>query len=199
VLELSVTYGNGQRAGGVRRRTCLESPPKHTPNSDRVSENTMSGTNVLVAAFQKLLPKNLPPGLSTRSANLYQVLSRYAADGTGQRVHQTRWTSKGISDCYWVITRTSLKKGGSHGKAWGRLVWRGQCIDYFIKFVVLAVLTMFTGNREGSKPTRRTHTRRSEVQLEKWGVLCPNDIEYASCTMTTPLPLPAIYAASLYL
>jgi small subunit ribosomal protein S34 len=86
----------------------------------------MSGTNVLAAAFQKLLPKNLPSGLSTRSANLYQVLSRYAADGIGQRVHQTRWTSKGISDCYWVITRTSLKKGGSHGKAWGRLVWRGQ-------------------------------------------------------------------------
>ncbi|KAF8505569.1 hypothetical protein F5888DRAFT_1791605 [Russula emetica] len=84
----------------------------------------MSGTNVLAAAFQKLLPKNLPSGLSTRPANLYQILSRYAADGIGQRVHQTRWTSKGFSDCYWVITRTSLKKGSSHGKAWGRLVWR---------------------------------------------------------------------------
>lgn len=95
----------------------------------------MSGTNALAAAFQKLLPKKLPPGLSTRPGNLYQVLSRYAADGTGQRVHQTRWTSKGISDCYWVVTRTSLKKCGSygkergrviHGKVWGRLVWRGQ-------------------------------------------------------------------------
>ncbi|KAI0284971.1 hypothetical protein BGY98DRAFT_1146929 [Russula aff. rugulosa BPL654] len=86
----------------------------------------MSGTNALAAAFQKLLPKKLPSGLSTRSANLYQVLSRYAADGAGQRVHQTRWTNKGFSDCYWVVTRTSLKKGGSHGKAWGRLVWRGK-------------------------------------------------------------------------
>ncbi|KAI0003052.1 hypothetical protein BJV74DRAFT_958280 [Russula compacta] len=85
----------------------------------------MSGANV-VAAFQKLLPKNLPPGLSTTPANLYKVLSRYAADGIGQRVHQTRWTNKGISDCYWIVTRTSLKKGGTHGKAWGRLVWRGK-------------------------------------------------------------------------
>ncbi len=108
----------------------LESP-KHTPNFDRFSENTMSGANVLVA-FQKLLPKNLSPGLSTRPANLYQVLSRYAVDGVGQRVHQTRWTSKGISDCYWVVTRTSLKKGSTHGKAWGRLVWRGQFTDYFL-------------------------------------------------------------------
>ncbi|KAI9507716.1 hypothetical protein F5148DRAFT_981019 [Russula earlei] len=85
----------------------------------------MSSTTV-VSAFQKLLPKNLPPGLSTRPANLYQVLARYGADGVGQRVHQTRWTSKGISDCYWVVTRTSLKKGGNHGKAWGCLVWRGK-------------------------------------------------------------------------
>ncbi|KAH9999360.1 hypothetical protein BJV77DRAFT_1058402 [Russula vinacea] len=85
----------------------------------------MSGTNVF-AAFQKLLPKNLPPGLSTRPANLYQVLARYGADGVGQRVYQTRWTTKGISDCYWTVTRTTLKKGGTHGKAWGRLVWRGK-------------------------------------------------------------------------
>jgi small subunit ribosomal protein S34 len=85
----------------------------------------MSGANI-TAAFQKLLPKKLPPGLSTKPANLYQVLSRYAVDGVGQRIHQTRWTTKGISDCYWIVTRTSLKEGGTHGKAWGHLVWRGQ-------------------------------------------------------------------------
>jgi hypothetical protein len=67
----------------------------------------MSGAKI-AAAFQKLLPQKLPPGLSTRPANLYQVLSRYAVDGVGQRVHQTRWTSKGISDCYWMVTRTSM-------------------------------------------------------------------------------------------
>lgn len=84
----------------------------------------MSAAN-FAAALQKLLPQTLPPGLSTKPANLYQILARYARDGVGQRVYQTRWTNKGISDCYWEVTRTSLKKGG-HGKAWGHLVWRGQ-------------------------------------------------------------------------
>jgi small subunit ribosomal protein S34 len=151
----------------------------------------MSGTNI-VAAFRKLLPKNLPPGLSTTPANLYQVLSRYAADGIGQRVYQTRWTNKGISDCYWTVTRTSLKTGGTHGKAWGRLVWRGQSIERFFRRAAPEVLTMPTGNRQGSKPTRRTHTGRSEVQLEKWGVGCLHDIEYTSCAMTTPLLLQSL-------
>lgn len=84
----------------------------------------MSGATI-AAAFQKLLPKKLPAGLSTKPANLYQVLSRYAVDGVGQRIHQTRWTTKGISDCYWIVTRSSLKEGGTHGKAWGHLMWRG--------------------------------------------------------------------------
>ncbi|KAH9977991.1 hypothetical protein BGW80DRAFT_1285270 [Lactifluus volemus] len=85
----------------------------------------MSSASV-VTAFQKLLPKKLPSGLTTKPANLFQVLSRYPTDGVGQRVHQTRWTAKRIVDCYWVITRTSLKNDGTHGKAWGRLVWRGK-------------------------------------------------------------------------
>ncbi|KAI0307358.1 hypothetical protein B0F90DRAFT_1687772 [Multifurca ochricompacta] len=84
------------------------------------------GSTSVVSAFQKLLHKNLPPGLSTKPANLYQILSRYPVDGIGQRIYQTRWATKGIVDCYWVVTRTSLKKGGTHGKAWGRLVWRGK-------------------------------------------------------------------------
>ena len=79
--------------------------------------------------------------------------------------------------------------------------WYGEVsgIEYFIRFAVLIVLTIFTGNREGSKPTRRTHTGRSEVQLEKWDVLCPNDTEYISCTMTIPHILPTTYASSLCL
>jgi hypothetical protein len=82
--------------------------------------------------------------------------------------------------------------------------WYGEVgvIEYFIRFAVLVVLTMVTGNREGSKLKRRTHTGWSEVQLEKWVVLCPNDVEYASCTITTRLTLPtltAAYASSLCL
>jgi small subunit ribosomal protein S34 len=88
----------------------------------------MSSASV-VTALQKLLPKKLPLGLTTKPANLFQVLSRYPTDGVGQRVHQTRWTAKGIVDCYWVITRTSLKNDGTHGKAWGRLVWRGLLLN----------------------------------------------------------------------
>ncbi|KAI0269183.1 hypothetical protein BC834DRAFT_865210 [Gloeopeniophorella convolvens] len=88
----------------------------------------MSTANI-AAAFQKLLPKRLPPGLSSTPGNLYQVLARYPKDGVGQHVYQTRWTAKGIEGCYWTVTRTSLKDGGSHGKAWGRLVWRGKDVS----------------------------------------------------------------------
>ena len=84
----------------------------------------MASTGV-ASALKKLLPSNLPPSLSSRPGNLYQVLSRYPRDGVGQRVYQTRWGMKGIEDCYWEVTRTKLKLEGTHGKAWGRLIWRG--------------------------------------------------------------------------
>jgi small subunit ribosomal protein S34 len=80
----------------------------------------------VAAAIKKLLPKELPSSLSTRSGNLYQVLSRYPNDGVGQRVHQTRWSMKGIPDTYWEVTRSRLKLEGKHGKAWGKLYWRGE-------------------------------------------------------------------------
>ncbi|KAI0698626.1 hypothetical protein BC835DRAFT_1518751 [Cytidiella melzeri] len=83
----------------------------------------------LAAALKRLLPKDLPSSLSTRSGSLYQVLSRYPNDGVGQRVHQTRWSMKGISDSYWEVTRTRLKLEGKHGKAWGKLYWRGQLVS----------------------------------------------------------------------
>ena len=87
----------------------------------------------VTAALKKLLPKELPPSLSTRSGSLYQVLSRYPNDGVGQRVHQTRWSMKGIADSYWVVTRTKLKLEGKHGKAWGKLYWKGVCLLWLIE------------------------------------------------------------------
>jgi hypothetical protein len=66
--------------------------------------------------------------------------------------------------------------------------WYGEVSPLNVSSDSLRLLT-HAGNREGSKPTRRTCTGRSEVQLEKWGVGCLYNIEYASCTMTTPLPL----------
>ncbi|KZT72708.1 hypothetical protein DAEQUDRAFT_722871 [Daedalea quercina L-15889] len=86
----------------------------------------MSGVAV---AIRRLLPKKLPPSLSRSPGNLYEVLSRYPQDGVGQRVHQTRWTAKGLSDCYWEVTRTKLKLEATHGKAWGVLTWRGKRVS----------------------------------------------------------------------
>jgi small subunit ribosomal protein S34 len=87
-----------------------------------------SATNMerAVRAIQSLLPSTLPPSLRTTPANLYQVLSRAPGGGVGQRVHQIRWTEKGIRNCYWQVTRTRLKLEGSHGKAWGKLYWKGE-------------------------------------------------------------------------
>ncbi|KAL4075745.1 hypothetical protein J3A83DRAFT_4222599 [Scleroderma citrinum] len=80
-------------------------------------------------AILELLPKELPPSLQSKPGNLYQVLSRYPRDGVGQIVHQTRWSQKGIHGCFWQVTRTNLKLEGQHGKAWGRLTWKGKMVS----------------------------------------------------------------------
>ncbi|OCH95949.1 hypothetical protein OBBRIDRAFT_800224 [Obba rivulosa] len=85
--------------------------------------------SAVAAAIQRLLPKHLPPSLSSRPGNLYEVLSRYPNDGVGRRVHQTRWGTKMIEGCYWEVTRTKLKLEGKHGKAWGVLIWRGKKVS----------------------------------------------------------------------
>ena len=102
--------------------------PSLKAEADNFAANTM--TTSVASALQKLLPSSLPPSLSSRPGNLYQVLSRYSKDGVGQRVHQVRWGSKGIEDCYWEVTRTRLKLGGKHGKAWGKLIWKGALTFY---------------------------------------------------------------------
>jgi len=75
--------------------------------------------------LESFLPQIVPPSLDNRAANLYQVLSRYPHDGIGMQVSQTRWGQKGIAESYWVVTRTKLKLEGQHGKAWGKLYWKG--------------------------------------------------------------------------
>lgn len=91
---------------------------------------TMSGKEQIltraVRALQSFLPEKTPPSLDTRAGNLYQVLSRHPNDGIGLKVHQTRWAEKGIPRSYWRVTRTNLKCEGQHGKAWGRLYWKGN-------------------------------------------------------------------------
>lgn len=78
---------------------------------------------------------------------LPQLLASLPGAGVGATVRQRRWAAKGLDVpvdeplkgpvsreeresreplCYWLVTRTQLKDGGRHGKAWGRLVWRGE-------------------------------------------------------------------------
>jgi hypothetical protein len=77
-------------------------------------------------ALQGLLGNNVPRVLKDGKLNLYETLSRLPRSGEGALVHQARWTKKGISDCYWKITRSQTKNEGSSGKAWGILFWRGE-------------------------------------------------------------------------
>ncbi|KAH9927113.1 uncharacterized protein BXZ73DRAFT_49000, partial [Epithele typhae] len=83
----------------------------------------------LLASLRRLLPAEVPPSLSTKPANLYQVLSKYPKDGVGQKVHQARWGRIGIEGSYWEVTRTRMKCEGSHGKAWGLKYWKGKCVS----------------------------------------------------------------------
>ncbi|KAF9471843.1 hypothetical protein BDN70DRAFT_887690 [Pholiota conissans] len=85
-----------------------------------------STTAALSQTLKHFLPtRGLPPVLQPRCGNLYEVLSRTPTGGVGMEVHQTRWGHKNIENSYWVITRSQFKLQGKHGKAWGRLYWKG--------------------------------------------------------------------------
>lgn len=60
------------------------------------------------------------------SRTLYETLSRMPKDGVGARLTQPRWAAKGIPNCYWEVTKVRIKDEGRHGKAWGRLFWKGE-------------------------------------------------------------------------
>ena len=121
----------------------------------------------VASALQKLLPSSLPPSLSSRPGNLYQVLSRYSKDGVGQRVHQVRWGSKGIEDCYWEVTRTRLKLGGKHGKAWGKLVWKGALTSSTAGLKTKTDSSLF---RKRSQHARRGDSWRAQVHMGPWSL-----------------------------
>ena len=84
-----------------------------------------SSTSALPRAVAGLVDKSVSETISNQPRNLFETLSRLPNDGVGARVHQTRWTSKGIEGSYWEISRVSLRNEGTRGKAWGKLVWRG--------------------------------------------------------------------------
>ena len=86
----------------------------------------------MASSLPPALAKLLPATKATKNATLnphpttlYQTLSRLRNDGVGALVAQRRWDAKNIHGCYWKVTRVKLKDEGKHGRAWGRLVWRG--------------------------------------------------------------------------
>ena len=85
---------------------------------------TAAASSLSAKVLPSVLPKSSP--FLRKSGTLYQVLSGLPKDGVGLKVSQSRWGKKGISDSYWEITRVRLKDEGNHGKAWGKLVWRGE-------------------------------------------------------------------------
>jgi small subunit ribosomal protein S34 len=87
----------------------------------------MATAQSLIRRLIPLRKSQLLPVLRPITGNLYQILSRTPtnANGVGTEVHQLRWSDKLISDSYWIVTRSNLKNGGNHGKAWGHLYWKG--------------------------------------------------------------------------
>jgi len=138
-------------------------------------------------SLQKLLPKTLPPSLQNNPGNLYQVLSRTPSGGVGKRVYQLRWSEKGIEDCYWIVTQSKFKCEGKHGKAWGKLVWRGACLCRMID--CQAVLIICTGKEVSEKPERirgslkykwaEGVSKSSEPQVRS---TCELDLTFTDCS-----------------
>ena len=93
----------------------------------RTPSTTMASS--LPPALAKLLPATKAVANATLNpypTTLYQTLSRLRNDGVGALVAQRRWDAKNIHGCYWKVTRVKLKDEGRHGRAWGRLIWKGQ-------------------------------------------------------------------------
>ena len=112
-----------------------QSLSKVTRNPISMAATTVNVVRTVPKAISGLVPKEMTEPLVKKPRNLYETLSRLPADGVGSRVYQTRWTAKGIGGCFWEVSRVSLKKEGTHGKAWGRLVWRGEMRFEFVHLV----------------------------------------------------------------
>ncbi|KAJ7591364.1 hypothetical protein C8J56DRAFT_781674 [Mycena floridula] len=80
----------------------------------------------IAVALKKLLPKELPPSLYAGPGRLDEILARTPRGGVGSQVHPVRWSHKQIKDSWWLVTRSTMKCEGKHGKAWGILYWKGK-------------------------------------------------------------------------
>lgn len=90
----------------------------------------------LPQAIARLVPTTPIDATTTifpHPTTLYRTLSRLPQDGVGARVSQRRWEAKGIQGSYWEVTRTRLKLDGTHGKAWGKLIWKGMRLNSLLE------------------------------------------------------------------
>jgi small subunit ribosomal protein S34 len=111
-------------------------------------------TSAVEKAIRAFLPRVLPPSLSQNAGNLYQVLSRTPPHSTGKKVYQTRWRAKQIQGCYWLVTRTQFKCEGKHGKAWGKLYWKGESDLWLMHSIQQRTSALLTGKLVSSREER---------------------------------------------
>eukprot|EP00302_Diacronema_sp_CCMP2436_P016399 CAMPEP_0179877364 /NCGR_PEP_ID=MMETSP0982-20121206/24755_1 /TAXON_ID=483367 /ORGANISM="non described non described, Strain CCMP 2436" /LENGTH=217 /DNA_ID=CAMNT_0021769967 /DNA_START=137 /DNA_END=789 /DNA_ORIENTATION=+ len=57
--------------------------------------------------------------------NLFDLASLMPNRGIGTRFVRKSWDRNGYEDSHWTVTRIRFKPDGCHGKAWGKLTWRG--------------------------------------------------------------------------
>jgi small subunit ribosomal protein S34 len=125
--------------------------------ASRTTESAKTAAARAAAALQTLLsPAPLPRVLKRGKLNLYETLSRLPDSGVGARVHQSRWSAKGITDCYWDVTRCRTKNEGMSGQAWGKLVWRGGLRRVVLVFPWLTASTCHVGKLVSKRPERIT-------------------------------------------
>jgi small subunit ribosomal protein S34 len=63
---------------------------------------------------------------SKSSGSLFQILNGLRYFGVGSKVTRNIYR---FPETYWIVTRVQLSKDQLHGKAWGRMVWRGRLKD----------------------------------------------------------------------
>jgi small subunit ribosomal protein S34 len=123
----------------------------------RKTTMTLANYGRISQVLRGLLPPNPPPTIAQRTGNLYEVLSRAPGGGVGKHVYQTRWRSKTISNCYWEITRSKFKCEGKHGKAWGKMYWKGgySCFLIYCPRQLNPLYPRKTSQRKGRESARR--------------------------------------------
>mmetsp|Transcript_4234 Transcript_4234/g.10937 ORF Transcript_4234/g.10937 Transcript_4234/m.10937 type:complete len:124 (-) Transcript_4234:316-687(-) len=66
------------------------------------------------------------PKWETRQKNFFELATTLPRNGAGYRFARRIWLKDGRCDSFWTVVGLKLKPDGLHGKAYGRLTWRGR-------------------------------------------------------------------------